>query len=284
MTVLRTHLVLGRVSNLPTVWTNGLAGAVLAGLAIDAWGWAALLLALTLFYTGGMYLNDAFDAEIDARERPSRPIPSGRIGRGTVFTLGGGMLLAGVALGFSLGLAAGLAGLALALAVLLYDQLHKRTPLAPLMMGACRFLAYVLAALAAGGLVAAVLAGAAGLFAHVVGLTYAARQEAYDRLDRAWPLAVLAIPLVVALWFALAGGSPAALALLAVYTAWGARALILLFRRQRGDVPRAVIGLIAAISLYDAALIAASGAYWLALLATGGFLATLALQRIAPGT
>jgi hypothetical protein len=282
--LLRTHLVLGRVSNLPTVWTNGLAGAALAGLALDAGEWVALLLALTLFYTGGMYLNDAFDAEVDARERPSRPIPSGLIGRGRVFAVGASMLALGVLLAFTLGAAAGLAGLALAAAVLLYDWLHKRTDLAPLLMGACRFMAYVTAALAAGGLTGAALAGAAGLFAHVVGLTYAARQEAYDRLDRAWPLAVLALPLAVGLGFAIAAASATAFALLAAYTAWCARALSLLFRRQRGDVPRAVIGLIAGISLYDATLIAAAGAPWLALLAAAGLLATLALQRVAPGT
>ena len=281
---LRTHLVLGRVSNLPTVWTNALAGAALAGFGLSAGGWLALLLALTLFYVGGMYLNDAFDARVDARERPARPIPSRLIGREAVFAIGAAMLAAGAALGFALGPAAGIAGLALAAAVVLYDWLHKRTPLAPLLMGACRFLSYAMAALAAGGPTGAALLGAAGLFAHVVGLTYAARQEAYDRLDRAWPLAVLAVPLLVAAGFAIAAGSLLGLALLGAYAAWGARSLRLLFRRRKGDVPRAVIGLIAGISLYDAALVAATGAPWLALLAAAGFAATLALQRVAPGT
>ena len=123
-----------------------------------------------------------------------------------------------------------------------YEASSARSPqcsaaLAPLLMGACRFLTYVMASLAAGGMTGAALAGALGLFAHVVGLTYAARQEAYDRLDRAWPLAVMAIPLLVAVGFALAAGSLLALALVIAYAAWGARALRILFRRQRGDVP-----------------------------------------------
>lgn len=284
MTALRTHLVLGRVSNLPTVWTNALAGAALAGFAPGPGALLAVMLALSLFYLGGMYLNDAFDAEVDARERAARPIPSGRIARRTVAMIGLALLAAGVLLAFLPGPGPGLAGLALAAAVVLYDWLHKRTPLAPLLMGACRFLGYAMAALAAAGLTAAALTGATGLFAHTVGLTYAARQEAYDRLDRAWPLAVLALPLLVALGFAIAAGSPLAFALLAAYAAWGGRCLRLLFRRARGDVPRAVVGLIAGISLYDAALVAAAGAPWLALLAALGFLATLALQRVAPGT
>ena len=55
-------LKIGRVSNLPTVWTNVVAGAFLAGVATDTVTLLWLMLAVTLFYTGGMYLNDAFDA------------------------------------------------------------------------------------------------------------------------------------------------------------------------------------------------------------------------------
>jgi 4-hydroxybenzoate polyprenyltransferase len=280
---LRTHLVLGRVSNLPTVWTDALAGAALA----DGGPLGALLaaaIALSLFYVGGMYLNDAFDAGVDARERPGRPIPAGRIALRTVFAIGAGLLAAGALLAFALGLGSGLAGLALAAAIVLYDWLHKRTALAPLLMGACRFLSYAVAALAAGSLTGAALVGGLGLFAHTVGLTYAARQEAYDRIDRAWPLAVLALPALVGLWFVLASGSGVALVLLALYVGWSVGCVRLLFRRGKGDVPRAVVRLIAAIALYDAVMVAAAGAPLLAGLAVLGFVATLALQRVAPGT
>lgn len=278
----RTVLRLGRVSNLPTVWTNALAGAVLAAGALGGGPLLLAALALTLFYVGGMWLNDAFDAEIDAAERSARPIPSGEIGRGTVFAVGGALLLLGVALAAALGAAAGVAGLALGGAILLYDWIHKRTALAPLVMGATRFLCYALAALAVGALSGAALLGAAGLFAYVVGLTFAARQEAYDRLERAWPLAALAAPLVVAL--AMSGGRALALLLCAALATTMGLALRLLLRRARGDVPRAVVTLIAGISLYDAALIAGAGAAGWALLAAAAFGLTLLLQRVAPGT
>lgn len=281
---LRTHLALGRVSNLPTVWSNALAGAALAGAGLGGGASLALMLALSLFYTGGMYLNDAFDAELDAQERAARPIPMGEIRRGAVFLLGGAMLAIGIALGFLVGSGAGFVGAALAITIVLYDWLHKRTELAPLLMGACRFLVYLMAALAAVGPVFAATIGALGLFAHVVGLTFAARQEAYDRLDRAWPLLVLALPLLIALGFAVAGGGWLGFLLLAAYAAWGAYSLRFLFRKQKGDVPRAVIGLIAAISLYDAVLIAAMGLPVLAIIAALGFPAVLLLQRIASGT
>lgn len=288
-----TFARLGRVSNLPTVWTNGLAGWVIAGGVMatdtvlgpaDVFGWrfAVLLVALSLFYVGGMFLNDAFDAEIDARERANRPIPSGEISRRLVYILGFALLATAIVLCFGLGAAAGVAGLALGAAVVLYDWLHKRTPFSPLLMGACRFLSYAVAALAVGAIDGTLAIAATGLFCHVVGLTYAARQEAYDRIGRAWPLAVLAIPAVIGAGFAL--GAPAAMVLLAGYLGWCGWALHLLFRRRPGDVPRAVVALIAGVALYDAVLIAGLGSLGLALAALGGFGATLLLQRVAPGT
>src|SRR6266853_1629535 len=83
---MRTLLVLGRVSNLPTVWSNCLAGWLLGrGGPWDRF--ALLCLGATLLYTGGMFLNDAVDEEFDRRYRPERPIASGRITGCTVWVL-----------------------------------------------------------------------------------------------------------------------------------------------------------------------------------------------------
>lgn len=280
----RAALVLGRVSNLPTVLSNALAGITLAGAAWSAEGAAGAALALALFYVGGMYLNDAVDAAIDARERPARPIPRGDAARGAVFAAGFALLLAGMALAGAAGRTAGLCGALLAGVIVLYDVVHKRTALAPAIMGACRLAAYLCAAAMAGGdpLSPWLLLGAGGLFGHVVGLTFAARQEAYDRLDTAWPLAVLAAPAAGAVWAA--AGEPLALALAAALAMAAAQAVRRLFRRAPGDVPKAVSLLIAAIALYDAALIAAAGNAPLAVAAALCFPLTLALQRVVPGT
>ena len=72
-------LRLGRVSNLPTVWSNALAGMVLASGAPDATLLLGLMLGFSASYTSGMFLNDAFDASFDQVHRPERPIPSGQI-------------------------------------------------------------------------------------------------------------------------------------------------------------------------------------------------------------
>src|SRR5215475_2412560 len=120
-----TLLRLGRVSNLPTVWTNVVAGATIANAATSLAELVLVGLAMTAFYIGGMYLNDFFDREIDARERPGRPIHAGDISAGAVSAIGFALLAAGVAVLAPFGFYTAIWGLALAVAIVLYDVWHK---------------------------------------------------------------------------------------------------------------------------------------------------------------
>ncbi|MFD2191853.1 UbiA family prenyltransferase [Pistricoccus aurantiacus] len=286
----RTWLELGRVSNLPTIWTNGLTGWLLAGAALDAAQLLHLLATLSLFYLGGTYLNDAFDAQIDAKEYSERPALQGNMAPRTVALLGAAMLGLGVLLAFLLNVPAGLCGLALALAILLYDWLHKQISWGPVIMGICRLLTYFLGALAVAKLSWPVMLGAFGLFCHVVGLTHAVKLKAYHRVIAIWPLVIMAVPVLVLMTMVALDDTDAGLTrvvltgtMLAAYLLWCGGALARLFRRQPEDISKAIVGLIAAIALYDAVLIATTGAVDIALLAVVAFLATLALQRLAPG-
>src|SRR5262245_57319801 len=99
---LRTLLVLGRASNLPTVWSNCLAGWLLGG-DNDLKKLALLSLGATCLYTGGMYLNDVCDFWFDVQFRRERPIPSGLIGLSTVLWWSLGWLIAGSAILLPLG-------------------------------------------------------------------------------------------------------------------------------------------------------------------------------------
>lgn len=280
---LKDALLLGRVSNLPTVWTNVLAGAVLAGADLRRPPLLALL-SLSLFYVAGMYLNDAFDREIDARERKERPIPSGRVRAGTVFALGFGMLATGVVtLAIAGGDRAAAAGLALAVVIVFYDVHHKKNPLSPLVMGLCRAGVYVVSALAVTGTITAqVWIGAALLVSYLIGLTYAAKQESLRRLTSVWPLAFVFLPLVVTLPTAV--DEPGALVAAAVFVVWIARCLGLLLRRDGADVRGAVVRLIAGIALLDALLIAHQGHIAVAIVAAAGCAMTRLFQRYVPGT
>jgi 4-hydroxybenzoate polyprenyltransferase len=281
---LTTLLTLGRVSNLPTVWTNVLAGTVLAAGTVQGWRTALVILAMSLFYVGGMYLNDYFDRAIDARERPQRPIPAGEISARMVCVFGLGMLGLGAALLVATGVAAALTGGALALAIVLYDAYHKGNPIAPVIMGLCRALVYCgAAAVAAGSVSVAMMIAGSAMLAYVAGLTYAARQESFDRVGNLWPLVVLMAPMLLALP-ALANGIVAALVYLALLGCAAYAIYLLAARPMPGAVPRAVGLLIAGISLVDSALLAGAGLVMPALAAMLGFPATLLLQRYIPGT
>ena len=110
MPALSTLLRLGRISNLPTVWTNVIAGSVIAGGARPD-QLALILSAMTAFYVGGMYLNDFFDRVADARDRPGRPIDAGEITARAVSIIGFGLLATGVALMIPFGFAAAACGI-----------------------------------------------------------------------------------------------------------------------------------------------------------------------------
>jgi 4-hydroxybenzoate polyprenyltransferase len=290
---LRTALQLGRVSNLPTVWTNTLAGAVLAGGsgASLGVGFGVMLLAFSLFYVGGMFLNDAFDAKFDAQVRPQRPIPSGEVSVGEVFRSGFAMMAAAIALlgwiGFGVeprvGAGPAAAGLALAATIMWYDWDHKQNRFSPVIMGLCR----VLVLLGAGLCVtakpdAALYSAAALMLCYLIGLTYVAKQENLGRVENLWPLLFLAAPVVYGVW--LATSRPFVAIFWLLFCGWTLLALWLLRRRAKGDIPRAVVSLIAGISLLDAMLIAGTGAVGLAAMALLGFGVTLFLQRYIAGT
>ena len=275
---------LGRVSNLPTVWTNVLAATALAGGDWQSWRTGIVLAAMSLLYVGGMYLNDYFDRAIDARERPGRPIPAGDIPAGMVAAIGFALLGIGIVLLGLLGRSALLAGIGLAVAIVGYDVWHKGNPAGPVVMGLCRALVYVGAAAAAVDSVSpTIVVTALAMLAYVAGITYAAQQESYDRIGSLWPLAALASPAVVALLGF--GESYAAVAAILVLVAWTSAAVSLLKRRPvAGAVSRAVSWLIAGISLVDAAFLAGVGAVAAAAVAFLGFGATLAAQKLVAGT
>lgn len=290
---LRTLLTLGRTSNLPTVWSNVLAGAVLSGAVLGPASFGVLALCGSAFYEGGMFLNDAFDADIDARERPNRPIPSGQVTRAAVFTLGFGLLGAGLLL-LALAPLAGLvrpgfgalgAGVATALAVLAYNRWHKGHAWSPLVMGACRAGLYATAALAISDeLRTPLLVGAAALWLYIVGLTHIARFENGSAMDRAWVAAFVLSPLVASAPVVVAQQNwLAALCFLALL-GWSVRSMSFALRGGKGQIPRAVLTLIAGVSLVDALFIALHGPPYGVLAAFACFLVTLRWQRRIPGT
>jgi UbiA prenyltransferase family len=180
MSDLRTYAQLVRLPNLPTALADICLGALAThALPEHTLSFALLLLASSCLYSAGMVWNDYCDREQDNRERPFRPLPSGRISPRQAARLGTILLAAGVLLAFLAGWTSGWVAVVLVGSILLYDGLLKRTWAGPLAMGACRFQNVLLGVSTCGSLMWPLgghLALIVGLY--IVGVTWLARTEA----------------------------------------------------------------------------------------------------------
>jgi hypothetical protein len=168
-----------------------------------------LLLSTSCLYTAGMVLNDVFDIEQDLRERPNRPLPSGRIDSKTAARLGWSLLVAGVIFGWSAAPLAnrmlpGIVATILAVFVAIYDGFLKRTPWGPVGMGVCRGLNVALgmsASVRPLGIVHWYVAKCLGCY--IVGVTWFARREASSsrRGDLICGFAIIAAAIILLLDF-----------------------------------------------------------------------------------
>lgn len=200
-----------RLPNVFTAFADILLGTLVAGSwAVCPGTSLALVLASGCLYLGGMVWNDYFDFDEDKRDRPFRPLPSGRITRTTARNIGIGMLVAGIAFAgiagirsggwnaWPIGIAAVLVG-----TILSYDAGLKRTPIGPIVMGSCRLLNVLLGlSLASFTEVPwllrwhlAVIVGG-----YITGVTWFARQEAgrSDTLQLAAAAGVMALSAALA--------------------------------------------------------------------------------------
>ena len=204
----RAYLLLSRISNLPTVWSNVLAGSVLAAAAVRWPIFLRIALGISLLYTSGMFLNDAFDYQSDAVARPDRPLPAGEVSLLAAFVVGFVLMTVGWMIVASQGDTFGPAwwGLALTAAIVYYNIRHKRDALGPLVMGICRGLVYCIAASAvARALTPAVFIAAVVMTAYVLSLTFVAKKLG-PNAGVVIPILIAGISAVDAVVIALAGG------------------------------------------------------------------------------
>lgn len=142
---------------------------------------AGLATASVCLYWAGMAANDWADREVDAEQRPQRPIPSGRVTPETAFRLAAGLTATGCALAaVAGGRRALLAASALACSIWAYDTgfagcVPKESPLGPVTMAACRGLDVLLGA--SGGDSRRALAPALTIAAHTFTVSALSRRE-----------------------------------------------------------------------------------------------------------
>ena len=176
MARLRDLVELTRAPAALSVPGDAVAGAAAAGTLGPRT--AGLAAASVCLYWAGMAANDWSDRALDARERPERPIPSGRVTPGQALGLAAGLTGAGVALAALTGGPRALrVALPLAAAVWTYDLALKNTPAGPAGMAACRGLDVLLGA--SPGRVRRAIRPAAVVAAHTYLVTALSRHEVH---------------------------------------------------------------------------------------------------------
>lgn len=145
---LRAYLELMRPANIVTAFADILAGFAAAGgvlrfsgetqlISPDGLIW--LLISTFGLYGGGVVFNDVFDAELDAKERPERAIPSGRVSKLQATILGVVLHTIGVLTAFQVNFFAGIIAAVIVVMTIIYDSKAKHSVVfGPLFMGLCR--------------------------------------------------------------------------------------------------------------------------------------------------
>lgn len=272
----RGVLALIRPPNVFTAFADALAGLLVLwalDVPVPDRG-CAILLASGMLYLAGIVLNDVFDQEIDARERPTRPIPAGLVTPRQATTLGVGLLGGGLAVAAWVGEGPATIAAMLVCCIVLYDAAAKHARIGPLVMGGCRGLNVAMALSVGlpvpGAWPAIALAGPIVLGLYVAGLTYVARDEVDGNTARRARtglvfLAALAAVVVIAI-VAAPGlpGSPWAWPWLALALLLGWRNWSPLWRRHDGpSTGRAIGGGILLIPVLDATFAAVAGVpFW----------------------
>jgi len=272
-------LRLMRPANLVTAAADILAGWAAAG--IPGYRELALLAGSSVaLYAGGVVLNDVFDAELDAVERPERPIPSGAISLRNAALSGGLWLAIGATLAALVSLTSLAIAVLIALLAVLYDWLLKPHPvLGPAAVAGCRGLNLVLGISSAPAMIAHRWFLALIPFIYIAAITILSRGEvhggskAISRLTLAMNGSVIAGLLL--LGRSPSFGFPRALPFV-LLLAW--RVLPAFFKASRDPTPasirRAVVAGILSLIMLDAALAAGYAGFLYGL-------ATLALSLVA---
>lgn len=132
------YLQIMRPANIITAWADILTGFAASGAVLEV-SLAWLILATTGLYGGGVVFNDVFDAQLDAIERPERPIPTGKASVIGATVLGIVLLTIGIVAAAQVSLLSAVIAAFVAMGALIYDAWNKHNAIAsPINMGLCR--------------------------------------------------------------------------------------------------------------------------------------------------
>ncbi len=150
--MLRKYLQLARLPNAFTAPTNVIAG-YLTVTPVSELNYASLAILMAssmLLYVSGVVFNDYFDIEVDRKERPSRPLPSGVISKQRTVQIAVVSMASAIVLAFFVSWSSFVVSLFLSCMILGYDYKLKNNKIfGPITMGGTRFFNVIMGASAA---------------------------------------------------------------------------------------------------------------------------------------
>lgn len=242
---------LSRLSLLPTIWSNCLAGWWLGeGGHTSNLPW--LFIGATLLYLGGTFLRDAIEAELGRHQSqgPSATPASGALR--TLWRWSLALLALGSLCLIGIGRVTGTLGLVLLVFILAEGAVPRTSSLSPPLAGLTRFFIYILAAsTAVEGVTGWAIWCGLALAAYVAGAGYLARPEGSRGFPQYWPLLLAAAPIALALVMNADGYREPALLLSLILALWIARSLRPGLWSPEHDLVRTKSALLAGIVLVD---------------------------------
>jgi 4-hydroxybenzoate polyprenyltransferase len=196
----RPYLELMRVPNVFTSMADIFAGyfAVTQFQAGQITHLIFLLFSTSFLYTAGIIFNDYFDYETDLKERPQRPLPSGRVDLAIALTMGIVFIVMGMVFAGFVGTQSFVVAALLAGAILAYDSTTKNIPaLGSINMGSCRFLNVLLGMSAVPGQISSKIFMAFLVMIYVISITALSKGEVQGGKQRGQDLATIGVALVI---------------------------------------------------------------------------------------
>jgi 4-hydroxybenzoate polyprenyltransferase len=153
--VFRQYIILVRLPNVFSAASNILPGYFIVAAADAASSFlniniiylAGLMTSSSLLYLAGIVFNDYFDIEIDKKERPNRPLPSGKITKRKALTIAISSVIAANVLTILINLTSFIVVVILTTIIVAYDySLKHSTITGPITMGLARFVNMILGA------------------------------------------------------------------------------------------------------------------------------------------
>jgi hypothetical protein len=140
--VLRQYLLLVRLPNTFTATSNILTGyfALVLPSYVNVSNLVILMITSALLYLSGIVFNDYFDIEVDRKERPFRPLPSGKVTKQKALIIAVASMIIANGIAYSVSAASLVIAILLSATVIAYDYRLKATVIGPMTMGCARFL------------------------------------------------------------------------------------------------------------------------------------------------